>query len=64
MVTELSLIAPAVGLGLFGRKWVIGVLAVGDMYRGVLPFVLADVVRILIIIAFPWLVMVLPELAR
>ncbi|MDU9004512.1 TRAP transporter large permease [Sedimentitalea todarodis] len=64
MVTELSLITPPVGLNLFVIKSVIDDLSVGDMYRGVLPFVLADVVRILIIIAFPWLVMVLPEMAR
>ncbi|MCL4138580.1 UNVERIFIED_CONTAM: hypothetical protein GTU68_027510 [Idotea baltica] len=64
MVTELSLITPPVGLNLFVIKSVIDDLSVGDMYRGVLPFVLADVVRILIIIAFPWLVMVLPELAQ
>ncbi len=64
MVTELSLITPPVGLNLFVIKSVIDDLSVGDMYRGILPFVLADVLRILIIIAAPWIVMVLPVLAR
>lgn len=64
MVTELSLITPPVGLNLFVIKSVIDDLSVGDMYRGVLPFVLADIARIIIIIAFPWIVMVLPLMAR
>ncbi|MFY0647995.1 TRAP transporter large permease [Sulfitobacter geojensis] len=64
MVTELSLITPPVGLNLFVIKSVIKDLSVGDMYRGILPFVLADIVRIVIIIAFPWIVMVLPLMAR
>ena len=64
MVTELSLITPPVGLNLFVIKSVISDLSVGQMYRGILPFVLADIVRIIIIIAFPWIVMVLPLMAR
>ena len=64
MVTELSLITPPVGLNLFVIKSVVKDLSVGEMYRGILPFVLADVVRIVIIIFFPWVVMVLPLMAR
>ncbi|PLS21388.1 TRAP transporter large permease [Neptunicoccus cionae] len=64
MVTELSLITPPVGLNLFVIKSVIEDLSVGEMYKGILPFVLADLLRIIIIIGFPWIVMVLPELAR
>ncbi|MBK0326607.1 TRAP transporter large permease [Rhodobacteraceae bacterium F11138] len=64
MVTELSLITPPVGLNLFVIKSVIDDLSVGAMYRGILPFVLADVLRILVIVALPWIVMILPELAR
>lgn len=64
MVTELSLITPPVGLNLFVIKSVIDDISVGRIYRGILPFVLADIVRIITIIAVPWIVMVLPELAR
>ncbi|MFD2739453.1 TRAP transporter large permease [Sulfitobacter aestuarii] len=64
MVTELSLITPPVGLNLFVIKSVVDDLSVGQMYRGILPFVLADIVRILVIIAFPGLVLFLPMLAR
>lgn len=64
MVTELSLITPPVGLNLFVIKSVIGNLSVGAMYRGILPFVAADIVRIGIIILIPAIATLLPSLAR
>lgn len=63
MVTELSLITPPVGLNLFVIKSVIGDVPVGAIYRGILPFVVADLLRILLIIAFPALVLFLPATA-
>ena len=64
MVTELSLITPPVGLNLFVIKSVIEDLSISAVYRSIVPFVIADLIRIVIIIAFPWLVMVLPLMAR
>ncbi|MBO6541271.1 MAG: TRAP transporter large permease [Rhizobiaceae bacterium] len=64
MVTELSLVTPPVGLNLFVIKSVVDDIAIGQVYRGIIPFVLADIVRIVFIIAVPWLVMVLPMMAR
>ncbi|MDF1776659.1 MAG: TRAP transporter large permease [Rhizobiaceae bacterium] len=64
MVTELSLITPPVGLNLFVIKSVIEDLSISAVYRSIIPFVIADLIRIIIIIAFPWLVMVLPLMAR
>ncbi|MEC7257738.1 MAG: TRAP transporter large permease subunit, partial [Pseudomonadota bacterium] len=64
MVTELSLITPPVGLNLFVIKSVVPDLSVGQMYRGILPFVLADVARIVLIILFPAIVMFMPLLAQ
>tara|TARA_R110000751_G_scaffold8041_3_gene32511 strand:+ start:13113 stop:14414 length:1302 start_codon:yes stop_codon:yes gene_type:complete len=64
MVTELSLITPPVGLNLFVIKSVIEDLSISAVYRSIIPFVIADLIRIVIIIAFPWLVMVLPLMAR
>ena len=60
MVTELSLVTPPVGLNLFVIRSVIGNISIGAIYRGIVPFILADVVRILLIIAFPALVLFLP----
>jgi len=64
MVTELSLITPPVGLNIFVIKSVIADLSVGKIYRGILPFVMADIVRIVTIIAVPWIVLVVPQMAR
>ena len=64
MVTELSLITPPVGLNLFVIKTTVGDISLKTIYRGILPFVAADVVRLAILIAFPALVLTLPQLAR
>ena len=64
MVTELSLITPPVGLNLFVIRTVIGNVSIGAIYRGIVPFVVADIVRILLIVLFPALVLFLPMTAR
>ena len=63
MVTELSLITPPVGLNLFVIKGVIADLPIATVYRGIVPFVVADLVRIGLLIAFPALALYLPRLA-
>ncbi|PQO22023.1 C4-dicarboxylate ABC transporter permease [Rhodobacteraceae bacterium WD3A24] len=61
LAVELALITPPVGMNIF----VISTLARGvglqTIYLGVLPFVLADIVRMALIIAFPAIVLFLPE---
>ena len=64
MLTELSLVTPPVGLNLFVIRTVIGNVSIGAIYRGIIPFVAADIVRILIIVLFPALVLFLPLSAR
>jgi tripartite ATP-independent transporter DctM subunit len=63
MVTELSLITPPVGLNLFVIRGVIPGLPIGAIYRGIMPFVVADLVRIGLIISFPAIVLWLPAMA-
>jgi C4-dicarboxylate transporter DctM subunit len=63
MVTELSLITPPVGLNLFVIRGVIPGLAIGAIYRGIMPFVVADLLRIGLIIGFPAIVLWLPAMA-
>lgn len=64
MLTELSLVTPPVGLNLFVIRTVIGNVSIGAIYRGIVPFVVADIVRILLIVLFPALVLFLPMTAR
>lgn len=64
MATELSLITPPVGLNLFILKSTIGDIRLGTVYRGILPFVVADILRLALLVAFPAIVLILPQLAR
>ncbi|MEM7471104.1 MAG: TRAP transporter large permease [Pseudomonadota bacterium] len=60
IVVEVGLITPPVGLNLFIINRVADDIPMGTTYRGVLPFVASDLVRVGILVAFPalslWLV--------
>lgn len=53
VVTEISLITPPVGLNVFVLRSVLPDVPTSEVFRGVLPFVASDVVRLAILIAFP-----------
>ena len=55
VVTEISLITPPVGMNVFVLKSVLRDVSLGTIFRGVLPFWLADIVRLLMLITIPWL---------
>ncbi|MFT6076648.1 MAG: tripartite ATP-independent transporter DctM subunit [Yoonia sp.] len=61
MVVEMGLITPPVGMNLFVLKAVNNDIPMTALWRGVLPFVAADIVRIALIVAFPMLVLWLPQ---
>lgn len=60
IVVEVGLITPPVGLNLFVINTLAGKVAMSETYRGVIPFVLSDLIRVAILVAFPaislWLV--------
>ena len=60
-VTEMGLITPPVGLNLFVIKGVADV-PMGSVFRGVIPFIVADVIHVIILISFPAITMFLPDL--
>ena len=53
-------ISPPFGINLFGLKGVIDA-PLGTIYRGVIPFLLADVVNVAVLIAFPVIATFLPD---
>ncbi len=61
VVTEISLITPPVGLNVFVLKGVVGDVSTGTIFRGVTPFWVVDILRLILLVAFPALVMVLPN---
>ena len=61
-MAEFCLITPPIGLNCFVVAGVRDDLSVGDVFRGVTPFFLADAVTIALLIAFPGIVLWLPSL--
>lgn len=60
-VTEIGLISPPVGLNLFVIKGVANV-PMASVFRGVLPFIAADFLHVVILMAFPVLSLWLPSM--
>ncbi len=53
ITVELGLITPPVGMNVFVIKAFAPDISIGSIYKGVMPFVLSDIVRLGLIIAFP-----------
>ena len=60
-VTEMGLITPPVGLNVFVIKGISGV-SIGKIFRGVIPHLIADFLQVVALVAFPQIVMFLPNL--
>jgi C4-dicarboxylate transporter, DctM subunit len=61
MTVELGLIHPPVGMIVFVIKSVIDDLNFSTIFKGVIPFIITDFLRLLILIAFPILATWLPS---
>ena len=64
VVVEIGLISPPVGMNLFVLNALLPQVPTKTLFQGVLPFVVADVVRLGILIAFPAISLWLPSLMR
>jgi len=60
MTVELGLIHPPVGMNVFVIKSVVQDVSFTTIFRGVIPFVLTDLLRLVILIAFPIIALWLP----
>jgi tripartite ATP-independent transporter DctM subunit len=60
-VAELGLITPPIGMNLFIIQGVSGDLQSHTVMRGILPFIIADIVRLAILVAAPQIVLWLPS---
>jgi tripartite ATP-independent transporter DctM subunit len=61
MTVELGLIHPPVGMNVFVIKSVVQDVSFSTIFSGVLPFIVTDLVRLVILIAFPILALYLPS---
>ena len=61
-VVEIGLITPPIGMNLFVVKGVAPRMSLGDMSRGIVPFIGADIVRLILLVSIPGLILWLPRL--
>ncbi|RNF32828.1 TRAP transporter large permease [Paracoccus methylarcula] len=61
VAAELSYITPPMGMNVFVLRVVAREVPVGQIFRGVTPFVLMDIVRLLLLMLFPALALVIPN---
>jgi TRAP-type C4-dicarboxylate transport system permease large subunit len=64
VVVEIGLISPPVGMNLFVLNTLLPQVPTRTIFRGVLPFMMVDCVRLAILIAFPMISLYLPGLMR
>jgi C4-dicarboxylate transporter, DctM subunit len=62
MTVELGLIHPPVGMNVFVIKTAVKDISFATIFKGVLPFIATDMVRLVILIAFPSIALYLPSL--
>ncbi len=61
VVTEISFITPPVGLNVMVLKSLLPDVPMRTLFGGVMPFVVADLIRLAILIAFPVITLTLPR---
>ena len=64
VVVEIGLISPPVGMNLFVLKTLLPQVPTRTVFRGVLPFVVVDCIRLAILVAFPIISTFLPSMMR
>ena len=64
VVMQIGLISPPVGLNMFVVKSMLPHIPTRTVFAGVLPFVFAEIGLLAIVVAFPWLSLVLPSMMK
>jgi len=63
-VTEMGLITPPVGLNVFIIKGVAPDVPIGTIFRGIIPFLMADACEVVLLVAVPQLALFLPSMMK
>jgi TRAP-type C4-dicarboxylate transport system permease large subunit len=61
---EIGLISPPVGMNMFVLRTLLPHVTTSTVFSGVIPFMVADIIRLAILVAFPWLALWLPSMMR
>jgi TRAP-type C4-dicarboxylate transport system permease large subunit len=60
IILEIGLVTPPVGLNVYVIKGVAGDVPMDRIFRGIMPFLIADVIGLVIVILFPQLATYIP----
>jgi TRAP-type C4-dicarboxylate transport system permease large subunit len=61
-IFEIAQITPPVGMNVFVISGVAKDVSMGTIYRGIVPFLIADICHLILLIAFPQIALFLPSL--
>jgi len=61
MVVTLGMVMPPIGINVFVINSIAKDVKIETIYRGVMPFIVTDLIRLAILVAFPWLSLFLPS---
>ena len=64
LVSEIGLITPPIGMNVFVVKSVLPEVRLGDIFRGVTPYILALLLGLVLVLAVPGIATLLPGLMR
>ena len=63
VLIEMGVVTPPFGLNLFAIKSIAPDVDLTTVYRGVIPFIIADIMKLALLIAFPYLILWLARAA-
>lgn len=63
-MTEIAIITPPVGVNVFVTQSVAPDIPLYDVFKGILPFLVMDILTVALLIAFPQIVLFLPQAMR
>jgi TRAP-type C4-dicarboxylate transport system permease large subunit len=64
VLTEIGLITPPIGMNVFVLKANLPQVAVGTIFRGLIPFIAADVLRLALLVGVPGISLVLVQMMK
>ena len=64
VVLEIGLITPPIGVNVFVLRSILPDVPASTIFKGIVPFFAVDIVRLSILVLFPGLVLLLPNLMR
>lgn len=62
IMIELSLITPPIGMNIFTLQSVVPDTSLKDIYKGAIPFCIANIIRAILVVAFPSIALLLPTI--